>query len=345
VPGTVPLVAQLSERQVESLAQDPSSLQGGRSLATPAPWSALGHNDLGAWGACRGSGRAPYQVVVSAGGTAFRCTCPSRKSPCKHALGLLLLWARQPARVSDPTPPGDAAAWLATTQGRRGPAPTGDDTTDSTHSTSDAADTGSGGDETSAAAPSGPTGRRPPVADPEAAAARAARRTARIVAAMAELDRWLHDLLRGGLGQAQALPPRFWDEMAARLVDGQAPAAATQVRRLATVVGHGDSWPGLVLGHMARLHLLASGWSRLEQLSQAQRDDLRTAAGWPWPSEQVLTSQPESDRWYVLGRSETEEERVSRHRLGPTSARLLRPEVGPCQPTPGSSGGRYRWPR
>ncbi|MGK0332579.1 MAG: putative Zn finger protein, partial [Minisyncoccia bacterium] len=33
----------------------------------------------------------------------FTCTCPSRKTPCKHALALLLLWVRD--QVVDTPPP------------------------------------------------------------------------------------------------------------------------------------------------------------------------------------------------------------------------------------------------
>ena len=157
----------------------------------------------------------------------------------------------------------------------------------------------------------GATPRQRAVVDPQAAALRASQRAERIAVGMAELDRWLTDLVATGLAQAQGRPFSYWDEMAARLVDAQAPAAATQVRRLASVARSGDGWPSRLLAHISRLHLLAAGWSRLERLSEPQKADLRTAAGWPWPSEQVLAGPKERDRWYVLARSETEEERVT----------------------------------
>ena len=46
------------------------------------------------WGRCRGSGAEPYETIVDHVEVAWRCTCPSRKLPCKHALALLLLWVR-----------------------------------------------------------------------------------------------------------------------------------------------------------------------------------------------------------------------------------------------------------
>ena len=44
---------------------------------------------------------------------AFRCSCPSRKFPCKHGLGLLLLLADQPALFKQQEPPAWVADWLA----------------------------------------------------------------------------------------------------------------------------------------------------------------------------------------------------------------------------------------
>src|SRR6185436_6423172 len=43
----------------------------------------------------------------------FRCTCPSRKHPCKHGLALLLLWAEGGGSVAEEARPADfAAEWV-----------------------------------------------------------------------------------------------------------------------------------------------------------------------------------------------------------------------------------------
>ncbi|HYQ31732.1 MAG TPA: SWIM zinc finger family protein, partial [Lapillicoccus sp.] len=74
-----------SADQVLALAPDPSSQGAGRALSTPTPWSGIGSFDSLVWGLCRGSGSRPYQTVVDLDGPAYRCSCPSRKFPCKHA--------------------------------------------------------------------------------------------------------------------------------------------------------------------------------------------------------------------------------------------------------------------
>ena len=71
---------------VEKAAPDASSLTAARKLAVPGPWSETGSTDTLVWGQCQGSGRTPYQVSIDLAGPAYRCSCPSRKFPCKHAL-------------------------------------------------------------------------------------------------------------------------------------------------------------------------------------------------------------------------------------------------------------------
>jgi hypothetical protein len=270
-------VGRPTAEQVKGLATDAGSLRAANQLAGPAPWSELGHDDRAVWGTCRGSAKAPYRVVVDTSGPAYRCSCPSRKFPCKHALALLVLWSRGAPEVVQATPPAEAAAWLASRAAKAPQPGTADEPKAAVPSADDVPPEAGGASQ-----------RQRAVVDPQAAAVRAAQRAERITVGMAELERWLSDLVASGLAQAQGRHFSYWDAMAARLVDAQAPAAASQVRRLAGVVRSGDGWPSRLLGHISRLHLLASGWSRYERLPEAQKADLRTAAGWPWPSEQVL---------------------------------------------------------
>src|SRR5437868_12831162 len=98
--------------RILSLAPDASSAKSGRDLAVPRQWSSLGRTDQAAWGECQGSGAKPYQTRIDLGEPAFSCTCPSRKFPCKHSLGLFLLLVQQPAGFKDGPPPGWVADWL-----------------------------------------------------------------------------------------------------------------------------------------------------------------------------------------------------------------------------------------
>ena len=96
-------VTRWSPEQVEAIAPTPAALSAARPLTTVAKWGGLGADERAVWGSCRGSGAEPYDTMVDHVGVASRCTCPSRRHPCKHVLALLLLWVH--GDVADTTAP------------------------------------------------------------------------------------------------------------------------------------------------------------------------------------------------------------------------------------------------
>src|SRR4051812_46519830 len=190
--------------QVAGLAPDASSLAAARRLARPGPWSDTGSTETLLWGKCQGSGKTPYQVSVDLAGPAFRCSCPSRKLPCKHALALLLLWVKGDGDVSEATHAAKfAQEWADERAGRAG--------------RSQAHQPGAG---------------TPP--DPVAQAKRLEERLALMTAGLDDFGRWLCDLVRAGTAAARQQPYSWWDSAAARLVDAQLPGLAEQVRGMAS---------------------------------------------------------------------------------------------------------------
>lgn len=93
--------------QVVALAPDARSVPAARKLRS---WPETGFDERAVWGLCQGSGRTPYEVVVDLDGPAYRCSCPSHKFPCKHALGLLIRWSE--GQVQAGARPQFAAEWL-----------------------------------------------------------------------------------------------------------------------------------------------------------------------------------------------------------------------------------------
>ncbi|MEV0195714.1 SWIM zinc finger family protein, partial [Nonomuraea sp. NPDC050691] len=114
------MIERWSRDQVLALAPDAPSRKAAQGAARPEAWpllgvaTAAGHGGSGGavvvFGECEGSGATPYQACVDLGGPAYRCGCPSRKSPCKHVLGLLLLWSAGDVPAAEPPPWG--ADWL-----------------------------------------------------------------------------------------------------------------------------------------------------------------------------------------------------------------------------------------
>jgi hypothetical protein len=266
--------------QVLALAPDASSRKDGAKLAASVPWSGTGTTGPAVWGLCAGSGSNPYRTVIDTAGPGYKCSCPSRKFPCKHALGLLLLWSGGAVGSATPdSPPDWVADWLDARRSRE-------------LATQDRPATGA-------------------VADPAAARQRAERRAQRVAAGAAELDQRLADLLRGGLAGAEREGYQRWDEVAARMVDAQAPGLAARVRELGGIAGAGGDWPSTLLEEASLLHLLTQGYARQDRLPAPLAATVRTRIG--------FTSAPGTpgvrDRWLVLAQHDSSDDRLTTRRI------------------------------
>jgi hypothetical protein len=77
-------------------APDRKSFGNAKKLAKVDKWDDMGRKDDVLWGLTTGSSGDTYYVYVKGGSAPrFECSCPSRKRPCKHALGLAILEANE----------------------------------------------------------------------------------------------------------------------------------------------------------------------------------------------------------------------------------------------------------
>lgn len=285
-----------SVEQIESVAPSAASMTAASPLATPARWTGLGTDDRVVWGSFRGSGAEPYDTAVDHVGVGYRCTCPSRKIPCKHALALLLMWSRD--EVPTATPATAIDAWVRRRTAARVPV----DQPGSSAAPTDAAGESPRSD--------GERDDDPlPPPDSERDAARD-ERVERMMAGLTELDRWLDDRVRTGLADPSLAQFSTWDELAARLVDAQAGSLANRIRRLAGLVGASPTWHEDVLAELGLLHLLSQAGRRLGDLPDALADAVATTVGWQVRRADVLGGVPDTDRWVVAGRSDQREDRI-----------------------------------
>ncbi|GAA4809704.1 SWIM zinc finger family protein [Streptomyces ziwulingensis] len=310
--------------QVLVLAPDAASRRAGSRLGTAGPWSEAGCSDEGAvWGLAKGSGSRPYRTVVDladAAGPAYGCSCPSRKFPCKHALGLLLLWTGGATTVPRAGAPDWAEQWLTTrrrkgaekraaasarTQAGSAAGPVTGSTAGSDAGSEARSESASGaGCDAHSESGSGSVG-------PEAARRRAQRRAERITAGATELEQRLADLLRSGLAGAEQAGYELWEETAARMVDAQAPGLAARVRELGAVPASGPGWPVRLLEECALLHLLDQGWLHRDRLPDGLAATVRSRVG--------LSASPDGpavrDRWLVLAQYDLTDARLTTRRM------------------------------
>jgi hypothetical protein len=266
----------LTTEQVLALAPDSASAAAARKLAHPRDWRDLGRSDTALWGECQGS--ALYQVRVHLPDATVKCSCPSRKFPCKHALALMLIAAGQPELVAAADPPPWVAEWLAhrvRTIEQREQKP-----------------------------------KKTTSPDPEAQAKRAGQRLERVREGIDALDLWMQDLVRSGLASVAAAASSPWEEQAARLVDAQASGLASRLRGISGIPRATPDWAGELLADLGRLALLTHAFGRLDDLDAPLRADVRQLVGWTLKEEDVVAAgDVVDDDWLVLGQFVDEDER------------------------------------
>lgn len=268
-----------TQEQITAMAPDPASVSAGKKLSGARDWKTRGISDLALWGECQGS--ALYQVKIDLGQFGYNCSCPSRKLPCKHVLGLLYLAQGSPKEVAEGTPPEWVNDWLA----KRGARAEKKEAKAKEEATK-------------------------PV-DAEAQARRAEQRSNRVGDGIDRLDLWLEDIIRSGLAGLERQPPSFWEEQAKRLIDSQAPALAARIRRIGEMVGIGKNWPELIFEQLSRVALITHAYKRMDQLSPTLQQEVRSMVGWTISQEELANVGTKvTDHWQVLSQRVEEEERL-----------------------------------
>lgn len=266
----------LSSAQILALAPDASAAKAGQGLSAASHWQGLGRNEAAGWGLCKGSGAQPYQVRASWSDGVTQCSCPSRKIPCKHALGLLLLASRNPDALAVGDPPDYAAAWLAKREAK-------------------------------ASAPHQSTAIS---VDPRAAAKRAAARDRRQEEGTAELIRWLRDLASDGLTAQSLTTLDPWEQRARRLNDAQLPGVAQRLREAGRRALSGSGDLGRTVLDLGSLHALLSAARRRSAWDPHQQADLDAALGVPQREQDIPLEMAVADVWLCRGESIDHDERI-----------------------------------
>jgi len=200
----------LSLEKIEALAPDQAALGAARKLLKATTWPTLACDNAGlVWGEAQGSGATPYRVVISEIDAGYKCTCPSRKFPCKHSLALMWIRAEGKLAFATGSPPQWVNDWLSR---RRGPSLATPAAGTALKASLALAVSG----ELAAAA-----------ADPKTEARAAAQRErnrqdreATILAGLDELDLWLSDQVERGIAAFLANAASACRQMAQRLMHG-----------------------------------------------------------------------------------------------------------------------------
>jgi len=269
--------------QILELAPDSSAAKAGRDLAIASKWKNLGQNEQSIWGECQGSGAKPYQTRADLTGPAFKCSCPSRKFPCKHSLALALLCSANGALFEEKEPPAWVSEWL-TSRGAKKKKET-------------------------------PEVEKSPEQLEESQLAKDKRkqdRLSRVQAGIEELDLFIGDLMRQGIGTVKKQPFAFWKSRAARLVDAQAPGLARLVSECAEIIARSSDWEDALIDKLATINLICRAFLKLEELSSELKADVLTAIGFNQSQEELLSGAGTciEDLWLVVGQYSYTQDRL-----------------------------------
>lgn len=272
----------ISRQQVQAMAPDASVCKAGSALATLGKWVSLGINQQTLWGECKGSGKKPYQAQVELSSYLSRCSCPSRKFPCKHVLGLLFLWADQAAPLtSESIAPLWAQEWIKERQER-------------------AAKKQEKIEKKVQAIAQDPDSQLQLVAKREKV------RWKKIADGAQELQRWLIDQFQHGFANFSPAHCSEWRTMAARMVDAQAPGLSRMLMNALELLQAGHGKQQRAIEQLGLIQVLLTATLRQEELFPLLRADVRTALGWPMDKEEILSGVQKhgvmiKDSWLVLG--------------------------------------------
>lgn len=329
----------LSSQAIESVAPDQASLGAARKIKRSA-WSTIGIDAAGhiAWGECQGSGSSPYRVSLDIGDLGAKCSCPSRKFPCKHALALMVVLLEHP----DASTSGQAPDWVTDWLARRRPGKSGKPSEE-----------GAATEAKSLASAKATE----PIVD-EKAAARAAAQRERLKAqrevsirgGLDDLDIWIGDQIGTGLATFAQRAPQQCRLAAQRLVDAKAPGLATRLDSLPSellAMPEVERAPAAIES-LGFLHLLAEAYRRETVLPEMLRADVRRLVGWTTERQELLDDASAlriTSTWTVLAvHSEIQPDKLRRIETWLMSTDICFAVLIDYVPVASGQGGSAFWP-
>jgi hypothetical protein len=314
----------ISLETIQELAPDQASLDAAKKLLKPATWPLRGQSESvnTIWGTCQGSGANPYYTMADVVDLGYKCTCPSRKFPCKHVLALYWQFAENPDAFSKNEPPEWVNDWLA--RRRKGAK---SDTMDEAEKPKAAKNIHRAGDEpVNGELSPEETAKREAVQAKRAAQIKADTE-AGIQDSLNEFEQWIADQLRAGIGSfIQEINERC-RRIAARLVDAKAANLASRMDELpARILSlHAEQQALSVMNELGRLVLLCEAWFADPDDPDVRRSICRTET-----REQVLEDAAAIHKtgiWEAIGEKiETRRDGLISH----TTWLLLVSEPTPC---------------
>jgi len=270
------LALTFTEAQIQSLAPNPAAFSAGKKLSAKEQWQSFAQNDRAIWGSIKGSGSNPYLTQIDITALAYKCTCPSRQFPCKHGIGLMLLYINHAALFKNEQEPEWVAAWMDKRVAKEKAKPAEKERTEE--------------EQEQLEKNRGKTQQN---------------RLASVIAGAEELELWLKDLVRIGLLELPNKTQSDFDRMAARMVDAKAPGLGGWVKTLGRLNYEEEAeWQHETLAILSKLFLLVRAIRNHDTLSPLWQQTIKNLSGWSQSAKELLAdadAETLKDQWLVAG--------------------------------------------
>jgi len=275
---------QYTSEQVLSLSPNTGNSSRGKKLANTAKWPSLGANEQGIWGLCQGSGSNPYKAAIDFNGPAFKCSCPSREFPCKHGIGLFLLYVNEIDAFTELDMPAWVEEWLS----KRTDKKTTKRKLEKTEIDEEKAE--------------------------ESKQKRLQKRFSNMEGGLITLQSWIEDLIKQGFGSLDISDNRFWQDKAKDLVNSQCPGIGNRLADIPKILRN-ENWVENLFSELAEINALIQAYKNKDLLPEQLREDVFNQLGFNTSKEHVLKQNKVIDDWFVLHTSTRINDNLSERRV------------------------------
>jgi len=254
---------------VRRLAPDLLTFERSQDLLKPSRWKQSGRRGSLIWGQCRTGGLSWYHVALELDKVSSFSNSPSAQQPDKYVLALATLMIRGALRF----PETDVVPYWVTEGFRR----------KAQRENQSAAEQES-----------------------KKVQARRRARQKRLLfmhEGVQDLERWLEDVVREGIGEWFGRGEEQWEAIATRMVDQKIGAIGKRVRNLYQK-RHLENWMDICAAEIADLYLFVQAFKKLDDWPQDRQEELLRLAGKNAKKAELLERKGQTDFWLILSREE-----------------------------------------
>jgi hypothetical protein len=273
-----------TETQILQLAPDAPTAKRGQALSSMGKWLTLRTDSKAIWGECKGSGSKPYFVQMDLLNPSFKCSCPARKFPCKHSIGMALMFVRGGEGFMIEEPPENVKTWIESRTKRiekkeeKVDADLEKEIAEKAQATEE---------------------RKAKTLDS---------RIENIQDGLPELETWLLDTIREGIATIEKDAHQICEDIAIRMSDAKMKGMATRIREIPLMIGDSPNWIEKVTTRLGEIYLFINAFRQYENLPENLQDELKQTAGINLKKEEIKTDSGVLDNWLILGKSEGQDE-------------------------------------